>query len=31
VTSMMSHAEVARTPSVSELVALVRMWAEMPW
>lgn len=31
VTSLMSHAEVARTPSVSELVALVRMWGEMPW
>ena len=31
VTSMMSHAEVARTPSASELVALVRMWGVLPW
>ena len=31
VTSMMSHAEVARTPSAAELIGLVRMWAELPW
>ncbi len=31
VTSLMSHAEVARPPTVAELVTLVRMWAELPW
>ncbi|WP_157899543.1 hypothetical protein [Luteitalea pratensis] len=31
VTSLMSHAEVARAPTPAELVALVRMWAELPW
>ena len=31
VTSMIGHAEVARTPKFAELVALVRMWAELPW
>jgi hypothetical protein len=31
VTSLMSHAEVARTPTPGELVTLVRMWAELPW
>jgi acetyl esterase/lipase len=31
VTSLMSHAEVARTPTVAELVTMVRAWAELPW
>ncbi len=31
VTPMLNHAEVKRAPGVGELVALVRMWAEMPW
>lgn len=31
VTSLMSHAEVARPPTVGELITLVRMWAELPW
>ncbi len=31
VTSLMSHAEVARAPTPGELVTLVRMWAELPW
>jgi len=31
VTSLMSHAEVARPPTPAELVSLVRMWAELPW
>jgi acetyl esterase/lipase len=31
VTSLMSHAEVARPPTPGELVTLVRMWAELPW
>jgi len=30
-TGLLDHAEVRRTPAVSELVALVRFWAEMPW
>lgn len=31
VTSMIGHAEMARTPQIGELIALVRMWAELPW
>ncbi len=31
VTPMLNHAEVRRAPSVRELIALVRMWAELPW
>ena len=31
VTSMIGHAEVARTPTPAELVTLVRFWAELPW
>jgi dienelactone hydrolase len=31
VTSLMSHAEVARPPTAGELLTLVRMWAELPW
>jgi hypothetical protein len=31
VTSLMNHAEVSRTPTVSELVTMVRAWAELPW
>jgi acetyl esterase/lipase len=31
VTSMIGHAEVARTPTVGELLTLVRLWAELPW
>ncbi len=31
VTSLMNHAEVSRAPSPAELLALVRMWAELPW
>jgi dienelactone hydrolase len=31
VTSLMSHAEVARAPTAGELVTMVRAWAELPW
>lgn len=31
VTSLMSHAEVARTPTPRELITMVRAWAELPW
>lgn len=31
VTSMIGHAELSRAPSVGELIALVRLWAELPW
>jgi len=31
VTSLMSHAEVARAPSAGELLTLVRLWANLPW
>ncbi len=31
VTPMLDHAEVKRAPGVGELIALVRMWAELPW
>jgi hypothetical protein len=31
VTSLMSHAEVARAPTPGELVTMVRAWAELPW
>jgi dienelactone hydrolase len=31
VTSLMSHAEVARAPTSGELVTMVRAWAELPW
>lgn len=31
VTSMLDHAEVKRTPSIGELVTLIRFWAELPW
>lgn len=31
VTSLMSHAEVARTPTPGELITMVRAWAELPW
>lgn len=31
VTPMINHAEVKRTPTVVELITLVRFWAELPW
>lgn len=31
VTPMINHAEVKRTPTVTELITLVRFWAELPW
>jgi len=31
VSTMIDHAEVKRTPSPGELIALVRLWAELPW
>jgi acetyl esterase/lipase len=31
VTPMINHAEVSRTPTIGELVTLVRLWAELPW
>ena len=31
VTSLMSHAEVARSPTAGELITMVRGWAELPW
>ncbi len=31
VTSLMSHAEVARAPTPGELITMVRAWAELPW
>ena len=31
VTSMIGHAELSRPPRAGELIALVRMWAELPW
>lgn len=31
VTSLMSHAEVARAPTAGELITMVRAWAELPW
>ena len=30
-TTLLDHAEVKRTPRLSELVGMVRFWAEMPW
>ncbi len=31
VSTMVDHAEVKRTPSPGELIALVRLWAELEW
>ena len=31
VTSMIGHAEIARTPTIGERVTMVRFWAELPW
>ena len=31
ITTMIGHAEIARAPTPSEFVTLLRYWAEMPW